>query len=164
MSAFEVLLAAFEAHSIEGIRTALDAGVEVGVAIEGKSPINYLIEMYCRSDRFPDCLRLMIDRGAALDDPRIGPVLLNDPVALEASIRRDPSLIRARFSMNCTFTPLVGVTLLHLAAEYGQLAVAEKLIELGAEVNAPEYAAYPAGLLRHRQNLARSRRQAGAAL
>jgi hypothetical protein len=136
MSALEDLLAAFEAHSAEGIKSALDAGVDVHAPINGKRPIDCLIEMYYRSDQFPDCLRLMLDRGATLEDARIGPVLLNDAVALQASVQRDPSLIREKFSLNCTFTPLVGVTLLHLAAEYGHLEVAEKLIELGAEVDA----------------------------
>lgn len=76
-----------------------------------------------------------MERGAVLDDPRIGSVLLNDAAALEQSIRRHPSLLRERVSMPCTFTPLVGVTLLH-PAEYGQVAATEKMISLGAEVDA----------------------------
>ncbi len=38
--------------------------------------------------------------------------------------------------MVCAFTPLSGVSLLHVAAEYGHLKVARKLLELGAEVDA----------------------------
>lgn len=136
MNARDDLLAAFEAHSVERIRAVLDAGFDVLASIDGKTPINCLIEMYYRSDRFPDCLRVMLEHGAVLDDPRVGAVLLNDPVALEAAVRRDPGLLREKFSLNCAFTPLVGVTLLHLAAEYGQVAAAGKLIELGAEVDA----------------------------
>ena len=136
MSARDDLLGAFESHCVERIRAILDSGFDVHADIDGKTPINCLIEMYYRSDRFPDCLRVMLEGGATLEDPRIGAVLLNDPAELEASVRREPSLLRQKFSLNCTFTPLVGVTLLHLAAEYGQLAVAEKLIELGAEVDA----------------------------
>src|SRR6185503_20449760 len=63
-------------------------------------------------------------------------VLLNDPVALEAAARKDGSLLEHRTSLACTFTPLVGATLLHVAAEYGNLAVAKKLLELGAAVDA----------------------------
>jgi hypothetical protein len=136
MNARDDLLAAFEVHSVEGTRSALDAGLDVHATIDGKTPINCLVEMYYRSDQFADCLRVMLDRGATLDDPLTGPILLNDPVALEAAVRRDRSLIREKLSMNCTFTPLVGVTLLHLAAEFGQVAVAEKLSQLGAEVDA----------------------------
>ncbi len=136
MSPFVDLLAAFEGHSVERIRAVLDSGLDVAAAVDGRKPVDSLIEMYYRSDRFADCLRLMLDRGATLDEPRIGPVLLNDPVALEAAVRQDPGLLSQRFSLRCTFTPLVGVTLLHLAAEYGHLAVAARLIDLGAEVDA----------------------------
>lgn len=136
MSARDDLLAAFEAHSVERIRAILDAGFDVHADIDGRTPINCLIEMYFRSDRFPECLRVMLEHGATLDDSRIGAILQNDPVELEALVRREPSVLQQKFALNCTFTPLVGVTLLHLAAEYGQFAAAEKLIELGAEVDA----------------------------
>jgi hypothetical protein len=133
---FPTLLHAFETHSPEGIRQALDAGLDVTRPVDGKTPVNYLIEMYFRSDRFPACLRLLLEHGAVLDDPQLAPVLLNDPAALEAAVRRDPSLLAHRTSLPCAFTPLVGATLLHVAAEYGHLAVAETLLELGAEVDA----------------------------
>jgi ankyrin repeat protein len=92
--------------------------------------------MYFRSDRFPECVRLLLERGAVLDDPKIEAVLLDDPIALEAAARRDADLLQHRTSLPCTFTPLVGATLLHVAAEYGHLAVAKKLLELGAAVDA----------------------------
>lgn len=130
------LLVAFEVHSVEQIEEILNGGYDVHQPIEGKSPVNALIEMYFRSDRFPRCLQLLLERGAMLEDPKIKSVLLNDPVALEKDIRADPSLLQHRTSLGCTFTPLVGVTLLHVAAEYGNLAVARKLIELGASVDA----------------------------
>lgn len=38
--------------------------------------------------------------------------------------------------MVCAFTPLFGVTLLHVAAEYGHVRVARKLIKLGAQIDA----------------------------
>jgi ankyrin repeat protein len=130
------LLAAFEGHSVERIRAILDAGCSATSPIDGKTPINYLIEMYFRSDCFPDCLRLLLERGAVLEDPMIGSVLLNDPDALEAMVVKDRSLLEHRTSLQCTFTPLEGASLLHIAAEYGNLAVAKKLIDLGADVNA----------------------------
>lgn len=132
---FNDLLAAFEVHSVERIRAILDAGFDLGAAVAGKSPINYLIEMYFRSDRFPDCLRLLIERGAVLDDPKIESVLLNDPDALALAVQRDSDLMAHRTWLRCAFTPLCGATLLHVAAEYGHLAVAKKLLELGAQVD-----------------------------
>lgn len=133
---FDNLLVAFETHSPDRIRAILDAGFDVKAPVNGKTPIMHLTEMYFRSDRFPACLRLLLDRGAALDDPRITPVLLNDPDALEAAARADNTLLEHRTSMACAFTPLVGATLLHVAAEYGNLEVARKLVDLGAEVDA----------------------------
>lgn len=133
---FDDLLVAFETHSVERLRALLDAGFDMRSPVQGKTPVNFLIEMYFRSDRFPDCLRLLLERGATLDDPKLAPILLDDPQALEAAVRRDPALLAHRTSLVCAFTPLVGASLLHVAAEYGHLAVAEKLLELGAEVDA----------------------------
>lgn len=130
------LLTAFETHSVEGIRASLDSGLDARMLIDGKSAVNHLIEMYYRSDRFPACLRLLLERGAELEDPKLAAVLLNDPAGIEAAVKADTSLLQYRTSLVCTFTPLVGVTLLHVAAEYGHLAAAAKLLELGAEVDA----------------------------
>jgi len=130
------LLIAFELHSIERIRACLDAGIDVRVPIHGKSPVNWLTEMYTRSDRFPACLQLLLDRGAVLDDPAVAPVLLNDGGAMVIAIRGNPSLLDHRTTMVSAFTPLVGASLLHVAAEYGNVEVARVLIEGGADVNA----------------------------
>lgn len=130
------LLDAFELHSVEQITAALDAGVDVRAPIRGKSPLNWLTEMYTRSDDFPQCVRLMLERGAVLDDPLLEPVLLNDAHALTSAIRARPSLLDHRTTMVSAFTPLVGASLLHVAAEYGNVDVARVLIELGADVNA----------------------------
>jgi len=130
------LLIAFELHSVEQIRAALDNGVDVRAPMRGKSPVNWLTEMYSRGDNFPKCLRLMLDRGAVLDDPVVAPVLLNDAEQLASAIRANPSLLEHRTSMVSAFTPLVGASLLHVAAEYGNADVARVLIEMGANVNA----------------------------
>lgn len=130
------LLGAFETHSVEKIRAILDAGFDVRTPIKGKSLVTSLTEMYTRSDRFADCLRLLLARGAQLDDPRIAPVLLDDADGLAAACRADPSLIGHRTSMVSAFTPLIGATLLHVAAEFGHLNVARTLLEMGADVDA----------------------------
>jgi hypothetical protein len=130
------LLGAFEGHSVKEIRAILNAGFDVRARIKGKSVVNSLIEMYYRSDDFPDCLRLLLDRGAVVDDPRILPVLLNDADGLAAALQADPSLINHRTSMVSTFTPLIGASLLHVAAEYGNLEVARVLIKRGADLEA----------------------------
>src|SRR5688572_23637300 len=132
----EDLLVAFELHSAERIRAVLDAGLDPSSPIGGKSPINWLTEMYSRSDEFPECLRLLLDRGAVLDDPVVAPVLLDDADALGAAIRADPSLVGHRTTMVSAFTPLVGASLLHVAAEYGNVNAARVLLEMGADMDA----------------------------
>lgn len=129
------LLVAFELHSVKGIRAILDAGFDIRAPIKGKSVVNSLTEMYSRSDKFPDCLRLLLERGAVLDDPRIAPVLLDDEEGLAAALHADPSLINHRTSMVSTFTPLVGASLLHVAAEFGNIKAARVLLERGADVD-----------------------------
>jgi len=130
------LLTAFEIHSVERIRSILNTGFDARSKVNGKTPVNSLTEMYSRSDRFPDCLRLLLEHGAELDDPKIGPVLLDNPDAIEAAVKKDRALLTHRTTMVCAFTPLVGASLLHVAAEYGHVRAARKLLELGAEVDA----------------------------
>lgn len=131
-----LLLSAIEGHDPDGIAAALDAGIDARDCIDGKPVVAHLLEMYFRSDRFPACLRVLLARGAQLPDPRLAPVLLNDVAALEAALAADAGLFEHRTWMPCTFTPLDGASLLHVAAEYGHLAVAERLLALGADPNA----------------------------
>ena len=110
--------------------------VRRGSMIDGKSVITHLTEMYSRSDRFPECLRLLLERGAELDDPRIGPVLLDDADGLAAALRRDPSLIEHRTSMVSAFTPLDRRIAASCGRRVRQLQAARVLIDMGADVNA----------------------------
>lgn len=135
-TANEEILVAFELHSVERIRDALDGGLDVRVPVRGKSLVNWLIEMYTRSDRFPECLRLLLERGAELDDPLVAPVLLDDADSLAAAIRGNPSLLEHRTTIVSAFSPLVGASLLHVAAEYGHLKATRVLLEMGADVEA----------------------------
>ncbi|MDR7272381.1 ankyrin repeat protein [Pelomonas saccharophila] len=132
----ERLLSAFETHDVDEIRAVLDAGFDAASSIDGVSVVNQLLEMYFRSDRFPACLQLLLERGGVLDDPSLAPVLLNDAGALTAAVAAHPALLRHRTQMRCTFTPLDGATLLHVAAEYGHVAVTERLLALGADPDA----------------------------
>src|SRR5262249_32643977 len=135
MAISDDLIEAFELHSVDGIRAALDARLDARAPIRGKSVANWLTEMYSRSEAFPGCLRLLLDRGAVLDDPVLAPVLLNEPDAVRAAVRATPSLIRHRTTMVSAFTPLVGATLLHVAAEFCNVDAARVLLEQGADID-----------------------------
>ena len=135
-SAEQQLLEAFDGHEVEGVRAALDAGADPRSLIQGKPPVEWLTEMYTRSDRFPACLRLLLDRGAVLNDPAVAPVLLDDADAVTAAVRADPSLLGHRTTLVSAFTSLAGASLLHVAAEYGNVNAARALVKAGADVNA----------------------------
>lgn len=129
-------LLALELHSVERLRTVLDAGLDLRDPIRGKSAVCWLTEMYTRSDRFPDCLRLLLERGAIPEDKWVIPVLLDDVELLAAAFLENPFLLEHRTTLISAFTPLAGASLLHVAAEYGHVRAARFLLEKGAEVDA----------------------------
>jgi hypothetical protein len=129
------LLDAFDGHDVDEVRAALQEGIALS-PVNGKPVISWLTEQYTRSDRFPTCLRLLLEHGAVPPDPLVIPILLDDADAIRSAVRTTPSLLSHRTTMVSSFTPLVGATLLHVAAEYGNLKAARALIEAGADVNA----------------------------
>jgi hypothetical protein len=132
----QALLSAFDGHDVEGVRVALEAGANPHEPIRGKVPVDWLLEEYTRSDRLGDCLRLLIARGAVLRDPAVAPVLLNDAGAIKAAVAATPSLLKHKTTLVSAFTSLVGASLLHVAAEYGNFDAARALVEARADVNA----------------------------
>lgn len=136
MSANEQLLSAFDGHDIGDVGSALAAGADPTQPVRDKLPVYWLLEEYTRSDRLPDCLRLLFDSGAKLEDELLVPVLLDDSDAIKALYESNPSILDHRTSLVSSFTSMIDVTLLHIAAEYGNATAARTLIELGADVNA----------------------------
>ena len=127
---------AVELHSLEQLDALLAAGLDVSAAVAGKPATTWLTEMYTRSDRFAPFLRVLLARGAQLDDPRLAPVLLDDVAALQRALATDAQLLRHRTTLRCAFTPLADCTLLHVAAELGHVATARALVAAGADVDA----------------------------
>jgi ankyrin repeat protein len=66
----------------------------------------------------------------------LGLVLLNDAAGITAAVRADPAALAERATLASAFTPLAGASLLHVAAEYGNLDAARALVEAGADVDA----------------------------
>lgn len=135
-SATNDLLEAFEGHDTHAVSQALYAGADVCKELYGKTPILWLLEQYTRSDRLSDCLQLLLDHGASLPDPLLLPVLLNDSETIQDLANADSRYVTHRTSLVSAFTSLSGVTLLHVAAEYGNIDAARALIAAGADVNA----------------------------
>ncbi len=126
---------ACELHSPDRLRAVFAGGLDARTPIEGKGAITWLTEMYTRSDQFAACLRLLLEHGAVPDDPLTVPVLLDDPDAIAAMASHTPGYTRHRVTMPSAFTPLAGVSLLHVAAEFGHVEAARALLALGADVN-----------------------------
>lgn len=130
------LLVAFDGHVVEDVRTALAAGADVTRSINGKLATEWLLEEYHRTDRLQECLLLLLDRGAELSDPLLAPVLLDDSFAIRTAVEADPDLLEHRTTLRSAFVSLEHATLLHVAAEYGNVNAARMLVQLGADVNA----------------------------
>lgn len=129
------LLGAFEIHSPDAIRAVLDSGIDVHALIKGKSPVDWLIEMYARSAQFSDCLRVLLDAGASVGDPLLEALLLDDVSALRGVLAADPGSVNRRFHLACAFTSLKDVSGLHVCAEYNSTNCARALIDAGIGVN-----------------------------
>lgn len=129
------LLSAFDGHDVEGVRSALAAGANVREPINGKLATDWLLQEYHRTDRLQQCLRMLLDAGAELSDPVLAPVLLDDAGAIREAADADPDFLDHRTTLRSAFVSLDHVTLLHVAAEYGNVNAARTLIELGVDVN-----------------------------
>jgi Ankyrin repeat len=125
-----------ELHDPARLDAAFAAGLDVTQPLAGKPATRWLTEMYSRSDHFPALMRALLSRGAELDEPRLAPVLCDDADALNAALRADPLLLERRTTLASAFTPLRDATLLHVAAEFGNLAALDVLLAAGADPNA----------------------------
>ena len=136
MSIESDFLEAFETHSPEGIRASLAAGASPIAPISGKRPIDILIEMYTRSYRFADCLRVMMAAGAGIGDPLLEAALLDDDGALRHVLAESPLDIGRKLCPWGAYTSCYSVSALHLCAEFNSMRCATVLIEAGADVDA----------------------------
>ena len=136
MSIAEDLLGEFEVHSPDGIRRLLAAGASPTEPIGGKRPIDCLVETYLRSPRFAECLRVLLDAGATIEDPLLQALLLDDEPRLRSILATAGNQLSRKLSPLCAFTSCRGVTALHICAEFNSLQCARTLLSAGADVNA----------------------------
>lgn len=152
---FPILFAPCESLDPAALKWLLDHGAnpncqDHGYAISGHSypgsALDYLIAGYARSpERLTACIELLLEAGCETkyDAPAVLALLRGRLDHLSELIDADPGLVDQRFSeLDCGQTGgrsllLQGGTLLHVAAEFGNLAAAVLLLDRGAEVNAP---------------------------
>ncbi len=136
MSLQDDLLGAFETHSPKEIEQCIANGIDVNELIGGQTPVDLLIGMYLRSERFSDCLEVLLAAGARYDDPPLLAVLRGEADNLTQLLDDNASLAAAEHTLPHAFTPLEGVTLLHVCAEFNKVDCATALVGHGADVDA----------------------------
>lgn len=125
----------FEIHSVEGIKECFENGVDPNQLYKGKPLIYEMINMYLRGPKFKNCIKVFVDFDLKFDDKVLLAVLLDDANSLDKLLTGNRELLANTYSLDCTFTPLYGASLLHICAEYNHLACAKKLVEHGADIN-----------------------------
>jgi ankyrin repeat protein len=109
------------------------------------SALDFVIATYSRSAHLGECIDILLDAGceSRRNIPAVMDLLRGRMNLLTARLDEHPSLIHKRFpdldfgSTCYRRLKLGGATLLHVAAEYGNLDAARLLVEHGADVNAP---------------------------
>lgn len=107
--------------------------------------LDYVIGTYARSpERLSSCIDVLLEAGGTTkyDAPGVLHVLRGRLGRLAAQLEAEPQLAHRRFpELDCGSTGgrrllLQGATLLHVAAEFGNVGAAQLLLDRGAGVNA----------------------------
>jgi ankyrin repeat protein len=143
---FPILFAACEAVNAVSLKWLLEHGANpnCGNAYGCVTALDYLICIYVRSSQLPACIELLLAAGGKTkyDAPGVLELLCGRTERLAELLDADPELVHRRFpDLDCGQTGarnllLRGATLLHVAAEYGNLEAAKLLLEHGAQVDA----------------------------
>jgi ankyrin repeat protein len=108
--------------------------------------LDYLIGAYSRSTKLSECIEILLSAGGTTrhDNPLLLEILRGRPDRLAELLDADPGAVHRRFpefdiggGTGTRRLTLKGTTLLHVAAEYGELHAARLLLQRGADVNAP---------------------------
>jgi hypothetical protein len=114
------------------------------------APLAMVLQTYSRSaEDKHEMLRILEQRGCHLPDTPIMAFHRGDIAGLAEHLRRDPQLLERRFTLaeiypaecGCDgagmhWTPIDGTTLLHLAFDFHETAIAAWLLAQGADANA----------------------------
>ena len=151
---FPIIFAPCESVDPATLKWLLDHGAnpncsDHGYQISGHAypgtALDYLIASYSRSPkRLSTCIDILLAAGGVTkyDMPGVLEILRGRVDQLEEHLEADPTLVNRRFpELDCGQTGgrsllLRGATLLHVAAEYGNVEAARLLLDRGADINA----------------------------
>jgi ankyrin repeat protein len=145
---FPIILAPCETVEAGALKWLLDHGANPNCARPGRkqpdTALDYVTGTYSRSERLGTCIDILVEAGCTSrrSMPAVMDLLRGRMDLLAARLDEEPSLIHRRFpdldfgSTCYRRLKLGGATLLHVAAEYGNLEAAKLLVERGADVNA----------------------------
>jgi ankyrin repeat protein len=144
---FPILFAPCETVEPVAIRWLLEHGANPNCAREGRkhpqNALDYVIHTYSRSAQLAECIDVLMEAGSEtrIGDAAVLALLRGRLDELAAMIDEDPGLLERRFddlelgATGMRSLTLRGATLLHVAAEYGNVEAARMLLDRGANVN-----------------------------
>ena len=136
MDYLEKIIGDIEVHSVEGIKECFANGVSPNDFYKEEPLIYELTSEYTRTPAFKECVRAFVDHGLEFEDRVLLSVLLDDAASLTAQLEKNPQAAQKNYSLRCAYTPLEGVKLMHICAEFNHVASAEVLYNYGADINA----------------------------
>jgi ankyrin repeat protein len=146
---FPIIFAACETVDGTALKWLINQGANPNCADpERKYPgtaLDYVIGSYWRSAELIACIDLLLEAGGVTkyDVPSVLDILCGRLDSLVERLDADPELLNRRFpeldfgSTAARRLLLRGTTLLHVAAEYGNVGATRSLLDRGADVNAP---------------------------
>jgi ankyrin repeat protein len=145
---YPILFAPCETLEPAALKWLLDHGANPNCDRQGRkypgTALDFVIGTYARSPQLGACIDILMNAGGVTryDLPSVLDLLRGRIDRLAAQLDDDPTLVNRRFpeidfgSTARRRLTLRGATLLHVAAEYGNMEAAKLLLERGAQVNA----------------------------
>ena len=143
---FPIIFAPCESVDAQALRWLLQHGADpiCGARPDRGTALDYVIGTYGRSAQLPECIDMLLAAGCTTrrGTTAVLELLRGRIDRLTHLLESDPGLARRRFpDLDFGTTAhrgltLRGGTLLHVAAEYGNLPAAQLLLEFGTPVNA----------------------------